>query len=115
MAEADQAAALLLETDYGTSNKENEDALYVTNHLMQQHYLQAHDDFIDNCGHDEMSDNEQEDSPEIDININNVVCSFNTRCHLDLRRIAMEGVNVEYKRENGVCISLSFLQIITSF
>lgn len=38
----------------------------------------------------------------LDIVINNVVCSFNLRCHLDLRRIALNGTNVEYRRENGV-------------
>lgn len=40
--------------------------------------------------------------PELDIIINNVVCSFNVRCHLNLRDIAYRGLNVEYRRENGV-------------
>ncbi|XP_071964345.1 TATA box-binding protein-like 1 [Antedon mediterranea] len=35
------------------------------------------------------------------IAINNVVCSFGLRCHLNLRRIATTGENVEYKREMG--------------
>ena len=43
-----------------------------------------------------------EDQPTIDIVISNVVCSFSTRCHLNLKRIAMEGSHVVYKRENGV-------------
>lgn len=43
-----------------------------------------------------------EDDPEIDIVINNVVCSFSVRCHLNLREIALNGSNVVYKRENGV-------------
>ncbi|KAJ9596362.1 hypothetical protein L9F63_012637, partial [Diploptera punctata] len=42
------------------------------------------------------------DSPEIDIVINNVVCSFSVRCHLNLRQIALNGANVEYRRENGM-------------
>ncbi|XP_075212090.1 TATA box-binding protein-like 1 [Lycorma delicatula] len=42
------------------------------------------------------------DEPEIDIVINNVVCSFSVRCHLNLRQIALKGVNVEYRRENGM-------------
>ena len=42
---------------------------------------------------------------DIDIVINNVVCTFTTKCHLNLKRIAMEGVHVEYRRENGVSIS----------
>ena len=46
--------------------------------------------------------------PEIDIVINNVVCTFSVRCHLNLRQIALNGTNVEYRRENGVCVQ--FLQ-----
>ena len=45
---------------------------------------------------------EQEEEPQVDIDINNVVCSFNTRCHLNLKKIATEGLHVIYKRENGV-------------
>ncbi|XP_037069306.1 TATA box-binding protein-like 1 [Pollicipes pollicipes] len=45
---------------------------------------------------------EEEPEPEVDIVINNVVCSFSVRCHLDLRYIAMNGDNVEYRRENGM-------------
>lgn len=45
---------------------------------------------------------EQEPEPEIDIVINNVVCSFSVRCHLNLREIALNGANVEYRRENGM-------------
>lgn len=43
-----------------------------------------------------------DDTPEIDIMINNVVCSFSVRCHLNLRQIALNGVNVEFRRENGM-------------
>ena len=43
-----------------------------------------------------------EDAPCIDIIINNVVCSFSTRCYLNLKKIATEGIHVEYRRENGV-------------
>lgn len=38
----------------------------------------------------------------LNIYVNNVVCSYSTRCHLNLRRIAMEGMHVEYKKENGM-------------
>jgi len=48
----------------------------------------------------------EEDEPEVDIVINNVVCSFNTRCHLNLRRVATEGMNVIYKRDQGVSLYL---------
>ena len=43
-----------------------------------------------------------ESQPEVDIVINNVVCSFSVRCHLNLKEIAMHGSNVEYRRENGM-------------
>ncbi|XP_064487203.1 TATA box-binding protein-like 1 [Ornithodoros turicata] len=43
-----------------------------------------------------------ESSPVIDIVINNVVCSFSVRCHLNLRQIALTASNVEYRRENGM-------------
>ncbi|ALC48526.1 Trf2 [Drosophila busckii] len=43
-----------------------------------------------------------EAEPELDIVINNVVCSFSVRCHLKLRDIALNGSNVEYRRENGM-------------
>ncbi|ELT90049.1 hypothetical protein CAPTEDRAFT_75203, partial [Capitella teleta] len=42
------------------------------------------------------------DAPILDIVINNVVCSFSTRCHLNLKRIAREGNHVIYKPENGM-------------
>ncbi|KAK3921016.1 TATA box-binding protein-like 1 [Frankliniella fusca] len=45
---------------------------------------------------------EEESEPEIDIVINNVVCSFSVKCHLNLRQIALTGFNVEYRRENGM-------------
>ncbi|XP_055524272.1 TATA-box-binding protein-like [Wyeomyia smithii] len=45
---------------------------------------------------------EQEPESEIDIIINNVVCSFSVRCHLNLRDIALKGFNVEFRRENGM-------------
>ena len=52
-----------------------------------------------------------ESSPqaEVDIVINNVVCSFSVRCHLNLRDIALRGVNVEYRRENGVISEIAVL------
>ncbi|XP_059619021.1 uncharacterized protein LOC132263330 [Phlebotomus argentipes] len=45
---------------------------------------------------------EEEAEPEVDIVINNVVCSFSVRCHLNLREIALNGFNVEFRRENGM-------------
>lgn len=45
---------------------------------------------------------DEENQKEVDIVINNVVCSFNVRCHLNLRDIALRGINVEYRKENGM-------------
>ena len=45
---------------------------------------------------------EQAETKEVDIVINNVVSSFNVRCHLNLRDIALNGLNVEYRKENGM-------------
>lgn len=42
------------------------------------------------------------DEPNIEIIINNVVCTFSVKAHLNLREIAQNGFNVEYRRENGV-------------
>lgn len=50
----------------------------------------------------EAEEAEAEAPPEIDILIRNVVCNFSVRCHLNLREIALNGSNVEYRRENGV-------------
>ena len=51
----------------------------------------------------ESSDESTEEAPkEVDITINNVVSSFNVRCHLNLHDIATRGLNVEYRRENGM-------------
>jgi len=51
-------------------------------------------------------DEKEEETPEVDINISNVVCNFSTRCHLNLRQIATRGFNVVYKREQGVSLSI---------
>lgn len=53
--------------------------------------------------HEQSHEESHEEPPELDIVINNVVCSFSVRCHLNLREIALNGSNVEYRRENGVC------------
>lgn len=39
--------------------------------------------------------------PEIDIVISNVVVSFSLGCHLNLRQIALNATNVEFRRESG--------------
>jgi TATA-box binding protein (TBP) (component of TFIID and TFIIIB) len=48
------------------------------------------------------TDEVESEEPCVDIIISNVVCTFNTRCHLNLKRIATEGMNVVYKREQGM-------------
>ncbi|XP_028653574.1 TATA box-binding protein-like 1 isoform X1 [Erpetoichthys calabaricus] len=44
---------------------------------------------------------ESDNDVALDIIITNVVCVFRTRCHLNLRKIALEGTNVIYKRDVG--------------
>lgn len=46
--------------------------------------------------------NHDDDVPVINIAINNVVCAFSTKCYLSLRKIALNGMNVQEKRGNGV-------------
>jgi len=46
--------------------------------------------------------NHDDDVPVINIAINNVVCAFNTKCYLSLRKIALNGMNVQEKRGNGL-------------
>lgn len=43
-----------------------------------------------------------ENEPEIDIVISNVVCAFSVRYKLNLKEIALNGANVEFKKENGM-------------
>jgi TATA-box binding protein (TBP) (component of TFIID and TFIIIB) len=45
---------------------------------------------------------EDNPGPEVDIILNNVVCNFSVRCHLNLKQIAMNGLNVEFHREMAV-------------
>lgn len=71
---------------------------------IKQEYCADNKEFVtlDRAGANTVSDANNGDEPEIDIVINNVVCSFSVRCHLNLRQIALNGINVEYRRENGV-------------
>lgn len=39
---------------------------------------------------------------EVDITINNVVCNFSVKCHINLRQLALNGTNVMYNREKGM-------------
>ena len=43
-----------------------------------------------------------DENSELDIIISNVVCCFSVRCHLNLKEIALNGSNVEYRREDGL-------------
>ena len=52
------------------------------------------------------------DEPVIDITINNVVCSFSVKSHLNLKQIAQNGYNVEYRRENGVYLLKIFICLL---
>lgn len=57
---------------------------------------------VNGCTDMDVVEEKSDDQPVIDIVINNVVCSFNVRCHLNLREIALNGTNVEYRRETGM-------------
>jgi len=75
------------------------------------HYDAAADVAVPGAEECELAADEEE--PEVDIVINNVVSSFNTRCHLNLKRVAMESMNVVYKREQGVSsVSLSTVLLV---
>lgn len=41
---------------------------------------------------------------ELTIQIANVVGEFHVRCHINLRRLALNGSNVEYKRDKGMLV-----------
>uniref|UniRef100_A0A1B6GA63 TATA box-binding protein-like 1 n=1 Tax=Cuerna arida TaxID=1464854 RepID=A0A1B6GA63_9HEMI len=64
---------------------------------LQLQTMQAQNSIVEQCVKES-----EEPEPEIDIVINNVVCSFSVRCHLNLRQIALNGINVEYRREHGM-------------
>ncbi|XP_014297974.1 TATA box-binding protein-like 1 [Microplitis demolitor] len=78
---------------------------HVEDHQVLDVKNEMHDDNEDNKIYKCPSDipmEEPEAQPEIDILIRNVVCSFSVRCHLNLREIALNGSNVEYRKENGM-------------
>ncbi|XP_022089507.1 TATA box-binding protein-like protein 1 isoform X1 [Acanthaster planci] len=98
-AEAD-AATLLLEGANSTTSFEGGNSL--------THDLQANNTFVNpdvvapaHVDEQQNGENGVDATPSIDIFINNVVCTFGVRCHLNLKKIGMEGVNVEYRREYG--------------
>uniref|UniRef100_A0A1B6MNQ1 TATA box-binding protein-like 1 n=1 Tax=Graphocephala atropunctata TaxID=36148 RepID=A0A1B6MNQ1_9HEMI len=64
---------------------------------LQLQTMQAQNSIVEQCVRET-----EEPEPEIDIVINNVVCSFTVKCHLNLRQIALNGINVEYRREHGM-------------
>lgn len=65
------------------------------------HSSKLEDEYVDA---DPVPDNSVEpvESPEINVAINNVVCTFSTRCHLNLKTIALNGDNVELKKAQGM-------------
>jgi TATA-box binding protein (TBP) (component of TFIID and TFIIIB) len=46
--------------------------------------------------------NKNSNNNNINIYVSNVVCTFSAKCHLNLRRIALEGLNVEYRKEHNM-------------
>lgn len=45
-----------------------------------------------------------ESNAELTIEIVNVVCEFHVKCHINLRRVALKGFNVEHRRDKGMTI-----------
>lgn len=91
-------ATLMQENGIGILHSQEMPVNDVGSHEMGEHDPQATHHVIE-----EVSEAaEAEAAPEIDIVINNVVCSFSVRCHLNLRQIALQGINVEFRRENGM-------------
>lgn len=41
---------------------------------------------------------------DLNVNINNVVSGFSTRCHLNLKKICKESCDVEFKKDNNVSV-----------
>ncbi|KAK7100543.1 hypothetical protein V1264_023474 [Littorina saxatilis] len=77
-------------------NKENK-----VENLKNKDVSEVKEEHPSNAGNEEQGA-EGADTPVIDIVVNNVVCTFNLRCHINLKRLAMEGSNVEYRREHGI-------------
>jgi len=55
-----------------------------------------------------------EEGESIDVTISNVVCNFSVNCHLNLKQIAQNGSNVEYKRDQGVVIMKLRCPLVTA-
>ena len=87
-------------------NSETESAVSKVNDENSSAEVNASGEQLDVAMTDEVCDDavvaEETDEPEIDIVISNVVCAFNVRSALQLKEIALHGINVEYKRENGM-------------
>ena len=50
-----------------------------------------------------------EEPAELKVEIVNVLCNFKTHCHLNLRKVCTEGVNVEYRKDPAVSGLLTIL------
>lgn len=82
-------------TNYSDFSADVIDDLPITAEPLQEP-LQEH------TANETSSNGNVEPATEICIEINNVVCSFSVRCHINLKHVAMEGMNVEYKKENAM-------------
>lgn len=77
------------------------DSTDLVKHLGSSTLVPSSSNNMNGSAHD-TEEAEDKPLPEIDIVINNVVCSFSVRCHLNLRDIALRGMNVEYRKEHGM-------------
>ena len=71
--------------------------------LAMHHYLPLHplDQDVDYAEIDGCSDDDEQEE-QLDVKINNVVCSFGVKRRLDLKEIGRNGYNVEYKKSSGM-------------
>ena len=80
---------------------ENVNTANITYNMSQNQQLTSVESIVDTPSKEEIP---HLDDPPLDIVINNVVCCFSTRCHLNLKRIAQEALNAIYKRDCGVTL-----------
>jgi hypothetical protein len=79
------------------------DELPIDNHVKTEPIVNTPSDKSKtNCVTVTVSNTANDFSLKIDLFINNVVCTYSTKCHLNLRRIATQGMHVEFKKECGV-------------
>ena len=92
-----------MEHGAGCRLNRNDDELH--EFLEKMHSLLPIDQELEWAGISETSSDEEDvdgSRPEVDIIINNVVCSFSVRRLLNLQRLSQQASNVEYMKSHGI-------------